>query len=446
MTADDWATISQRLGNCVIAYRLSARRLIRWLALRCRDDFVATAGAALISAAAFASAAVAQPLNPHAKEPIGTAQQMYDGALSETLLVNTLRNTDRLFPTRTVARGAKVFSLPAGKPLPNVRFVLGGSTYDLADYVALNRVTGFLVIKDGRIALEQYRLGNTARTRWVSMSVVKSFTASLVGAAIQDGHIKSLDDQVPDYLPALRGSAYDGVSIRNLIEMASGVRWDETYTDPSSDRRRMLEIQNSQKPGGTLELMASLPRAALPGTRWNYSTGETQVVGALVQAAVGRPVAEYLSDRIWARFGMESDATWWLESPDGLEVGGSGLSATLRDFGRLGLFLLGGGKASGEQILPEDWVREAGTPKRIGLGMVDYGYMLWPIPNAAGTIDEGAFEARGIFGQHIYVNPRENVVIVVWSALPKPTNNIGINDNEVFAAIAQALHAEEKAP
>jgi CubicO group peptidase (beta-lactamase class C family) len=425
----------------VIAFRLSQQCPFRWLVSPYGDDVAAKAGATLICAV-LAGAAVAQPVNPHAKEPIGTVQQMYDGALSETLLVNTLRNTDRLFPTRTVSRGTKVYPLSAGKPLPNIRFVTGGNTYDLADYVALNRVSGFLVIKDGRIALEHYRLGNTAKTRWVSMSVVKSFTASLVGAAIQDGHIKGLDDQVADYLPELRGSAYEGVSIRNLIEMASGVKWDETYTDPSSDRRRMLEIQNSQKPGGTLELMASLRRAALPGMRWNYSTGETQVVGALVRAAVGRPVAEYLSDRIWARFGMESDATWWLESPDGLEIGGSGLSATLRDFGRLGLFLLGGGKAGGEQILPPDWVHEAGSPKRIGFGMVDYGYMIWPIPNAAGTIDEGAFEARGIFGQHIYVNPRENVVIVVWSALPKPTNNIAINDNDVFSAVAQTLHGE----
>src|ERR1700722_2732426 len=346
------------MGQWVIAFRLSERRPFRWLVSPCRDAAVGAVGAALVCCAVFVSAALAQPMNPHAKEPIGTVQQLYDGALSETLLVNTLRNTDRLFPTRTVAHGAKVFPLPTGKPLPNVRFAVGGNTYDLGDYVALNRVTGFLVIKDGRIALEQYRLGNTAKTRWVSMSVAKSFTASLVGAAIKDGHIKGLDDQVPDYLPELRGSAYDGVSIRNLIEMASGVKWDETYTDPSSDRRRMLEIQNSQKPGGTLELMASLPRAALPGMRWNYSTGETQVVGALVRAAVRLPVADYLSDRIWARFGMESDATWWLESPDGLEIGGSGLSPTLRDFGRLGLFLLGGGKAGDEAILPGDWVRD----------------------------------------------------------------------------------------
>jgi CubicO group peptidase (beta-lactamase class C family) len=398
----------------------------------------------VLTSAVLASAAIARPINPHASEPIGTVQQIYDGALPESLRVSTFRNIDRLFPSRTVARGSKVYPLPAGKPLQDVKFVSNGNAYDLDDYVSSNRVTGLLVIKDGRIALERYGSGNTEKTRWMSMSVVKSFTASLVGAAIQDGHIRGLDDPVTDYLPQLRGSAYDGVTIRNLVQMASGVKWDETYTDPASDRRRMLEAQNAQKPGGILELMAKLPRAAEPGTRWNYSTGETQIVGALVRAAVGKPLAQYFSERIWARFGMESDATWWLESPDGLEIGGSGLSARLRDYGRLGLFLLGGGRAGGEQILPQDWVREAGSRKQIGSRTVDYGYMLWPIPNAAGTINEDAFEARGIFGQHIYVNPAENVVIVVWGALPKPTGNVGIDDNDFFAAATLALHGQER--
>src|SRR5262249_50506687 len=300
-------------------------------------------------------------------------------------------------------------------------------------------VTGLLVVKDGKIALERYELGNTDKTRWMSMSVMKSFTAALVGAAIKDGRIKTIDDQVTTYLPQLRGSAYEGVTVRNLLQMASGVKWDETYTDPASDRRRMLDVQISRKPGGVLELMAKLPRAAEPGTRWNYSTGETQVVGALVRAAVGKPVARYLSERVWAKFGMESDATWWLESPDGLEVGGSGLSATLRDYGRLGLFLLGGGKAGGEQVLPQDWVREAGSPRPVGGRMIDYGYMLWPIPYATGTIHEGAFEAIGIYGQYLYMNPRENVVIVVWGALPKPTGTAVFNANRIFAAVILAL-------
>jgi len=387
----------------------------------------------------FASAANAQPVNPHAAEPIGTVRQVYDGALPPDVQVNTFRNIDRLFPTRTVARGNHVYPLPAGRPLQNLRFGSNGRDYDLHDYVSLNRVGGLLVLKDGKIALERYELGNTDKTRWMSMSVVKSATASLVGAALQDGHIKSLEDQVTAYLPQLANSAYRGVTIRNLLQMASGVKWDETYTDPASDRRHMLDVQISQRPGGVLELMSRLPRAAEPGTRWNYSTGETHVVGALVRAAVGRPLAEYLSERIWAKFGMESDATWWLESPNGLEVGGSGLSATLRDYGRLGLFLLGGGKAGGEQVLPVNWVKEAGSPKLIGSRMVDYGFMLWPIPNSAGTINEGAFEARGIFGQHIYVNPTEKVVIVVWSALPKPTGTAAIADDDFFAATSQAL-------
>jgi CubicO group peptidase (beta-lactamase class C family) len=390
----------------------------------------------------FASSANSQSINPHAAEPIGTVRQVYDGELFPDIQVNTFRNIDRLFSTRTVKRGDHVYPLPAGEPLGNFKFVSNARDYDLYDYVSLNRVSGLLVLKDGKIALERYELGNTENTRWMSMSVVKSFTASLVGAAIRDGYIKSLEDPVTVYLPQLAGSAYEGVNIRNLLQMASGVKWDETYTNPASDRRHMLELQISQKPGAVLELMAKLPRAAEPGTRWNYSTGETQVVGALVRAAVGKPIAQYLSERIWAKFGMESDATWWLESPDGLEVGGSGLSATLRDYGRLGLFLLGGGKAGDEQVLPEGWVKEAGSPKSVGGKNVDYGFMLWPVPNSVGTINEGAFAASGIFGQKIYINPKENVVIVVWGAPPKPTGKATIAENDFFAAASEALRAQ----
>jgi len=153
---------------------------------------------------------------------------------------------------------------------------------------------------------------------------------------VNNGYISNIDDPVTQYLSELKGSAYEGVSVRNLLQMASGVQWNETYTDPTSDRRRMLEVQIAQQPRGMIELMSELPRAAAAGIRWNYSTGETQVVSELVRAATNRPVADYLSEKIWARFGMEVDATWWLESPDVVEVGGSGLSATLRDYARFG--------------------------------------------------------------------------------------------------------------
>ncbi len=378
-------------------------------------------------------------MNPHADELIGTVQQVYDGALMPDVQVNTFRNIDRLFATAVVKHGSEVLPLPAApKPLENFRFETNGKTYDLYDYVSLNRVSGLLVIKDGRIAHESYQLGNTENTRWMSMSVVKSITATLIGAAIQDGHIKDIDDPIVQYLPELKGSAYDGVSVRNLLQMASGVGWNETYTDPKSDRRRMLEVQNAQTPGGVLQPMAKLPRATEPGTRWNYSTGETHVAGAGSRRGrqAGQPVPVG-ADLEQGRHGV--GRTWWLESPDGLEVGGSGLSATLRDYGRFGLFLLSDGVVGGERILPEGWVEVAGSPKTIKGEQVDYGYMLWPIPDSKGTPNEGAFEARGIFGQHVYMNPREKVVIVVWGALPKPQGMATVKDTDFFAAAVDAL-------
>jgi CubicO group peptidase (beta-lactamase class C family) len=396
--------------------------------------------ATLTTAILWAVCMVNQPAVSGPAESIGTVTQVYDGTLTSDIQVRTFRNIDRLFPVRVVKHGSHVLALPpAPRRLTRVAFSSAGKAYDLIDYMALNRVTALLVLKDGKIAYEDYEMGNSQKTRWMSMSMVKTITASLVGAAIKDGHIKSIDDPVTQYVTRLRGSAYDGVSIRYLLEMASGVKWDETYTNPASDRRHMLTAQIAQRPGGIMDLMAGLPRAGAPGTIWNYSTGETFVAGAVVRSAVGRPLADYLSERIWTKAGMESDATWWLESPDGLEIGGSGLSATLRDYGRFGLFLMNDGVAGGEKILPDGWVRDAGSSKTIGGKVVPYGYMTWPATAPAGSSNEGAFQAIGIYGQHIYVNPREHVVIVVWGALPKPSGKETIADDDFFAAATEAL-------
>ena len=377
---------------------------------------------------------------PAAVAGIGDIRAVYDGSLTSDIQVRTFQNIDRLFPVRVVARGRVVQSLGTGTAaLGNVQFLSGGVQYDLVDYLALNRVTGILVLKDSAVAYEGYALGNTPETRWMSMSVVKTITATLVGAAIHDGHIGGLDDAVTDYLRPLRGSAYADVTIRQLLQMSSGVGWDETYTNPASDRRRMLEAQIAQRPGGILELMAQLPRVAAPGSRWNYITGETFVAGALVQAAVARTLSDYLSERIWGRIGMEAPATWWLESPDGMEIGGSGLSATLRDYGRFALFLLGGGVAGGERILPEGWLAAAAAPQWIDGQRIDYGYMVWPFATPPALVSDGAFQAIGIFGQHIYMNPRERVAIVVWGAQPKPNGKAPVAPANFFAAVTQAL-------
>jgi CubicO group peptidase (beta-lactamase class C family) len=378
---------------------------------------------------------------PHRTEPIGTVRQMYDGVLTPALAVNTFRNIDRLFSTRPVPASTHPLQLPrAAASLSDVHFADQGKKYDLDSYLKLNRIAAILVLQDGQVRLERYRFGNTARTRWMSMSVAKSITSTLVGAALKEGAIGSLSDPVTRYVPSLAGAAYDGVSVRDLLMMASGVRWNETYSDPSSDRRRLLEAQISQVPGSALAVIKSLEKAAAPGTQFNYNTGEIQVLAEVLRAAVRRPLATYLSERIWSRFGMESDANWWLDSPDGTEIGGSGFSATLRDYGRFGLFILGGGIAAGDSILPSGWVREATTPK-----LADYGYLWWTAETPASRRDT-AFMALGIHGQYLYVNPAAKIVIVVWGARPHPSEGQVVNDWAFVDAVTAALTSGRTTP
>lgn len=371
------------------------------------------------------------PTYTHADEAIGTVREVYDGRLYPDIQVNTFRNIDRLFPTRTVHRGPAVHDLVNGPTaLDDLSFDHEGRRYDLYDVLSLNRVSGLLVLHDRQIVFEKYLLGNDETTRWMSMSIVKSMTATLIGAAIHDGLIKSIDDPIVDYLPRFEGTAYDGVTVRHILQMTSGVAWNETYTDPTSDRRRMLEAQIRQQPGDILDLMGALPRAAEPGTRWNYSTGETHVAGALVAAATGKHLADYLSEKIWTPAGMESDASWWLESRGGLEVGGSGLSATLRDYARFGLFLLNDGVIDGQRVLPDGWMSEAGSRKVVNGEVIEYGYMLWPL-------HDRSYAAIGIFGQFVFVDPDRDLVVAMWSAQPKPVGMHGVDEYVFLDAVSR---------
>ena len=378
---------------------------------------------------------------PHAEEPIGTVEQIYDGHLTPDLAVSTFRNIDRLFPVRTIEAGDSPRALPeAPQDLPTmVSFEIEGQAYDLYDFLALDNVTGLIVLKDGAVVYETYQRGNTPQTRWMSMSVAKSITSTLVGAAIRDGHIGSVDDMVVDYVPGLKGSAYDGVSILDILHMASGVEWNETYTDPQSDRRDLLRAQIAQQPGAAMKVMAALPRAAEPGTQHTYSTGETQVLAEILRGAVGKPLADYLSETIWQPYGMEADATWWLDSPDGVEIGGSGLSATLRDFARFGQFFLEGGVIDGTPVLPDGWTEDAGKPQTLKDGsVIEYGLMWWPGWTEPSIADK-AFAAIGIQGQNIYINPAKNIVIATHMAQPKPVGKEPIDPLVFFDAVAKAL-------
>jgi len=303
--------------------------------------------------------------------------------------------------------------LPAGTPL-EPRFADGGT---LDAYMAAHHVAGIMVVQDGRVRLQRYGLGATANTRWTSFSVAKSFTSTLVGAALRDGSIHSLDDKVTRYIPELAAGAYRDVTVRQLLTMTSGVRWNEDYADPKSDVAMMYE--GARQPGVPLlvSYMSPLPREFAPGERWVYKTGETDLIGILVTRATGKTLAAYLSEKIWKPYGMASDALWLKDEVDGTEAGGSGVSATLADYARLGQFLLDGGIANGKPALADGWIADA-TRKHADIGVPGrgYGYQWW-------TYDNGAFAGIGIFGQLLYVDPARHLVVVQMAAWPVATND-----------------------
>ena len=374
---------------------------------------------------------------------IGTARDIWDGSLYPDKAVRTYSNTDKIFPTRTIKAGGMPYPLPVSdNVIKALTFKSAGKTYDLPDYVALNRMVGLLILKDGKIVFEHYDFGFTPKTRWMSMSIAKSFVSTLVGAAVKDGFIASINDPVTKYLPQLSGSAYEKVSVRDVLMMASGVKWDETYVDPASDRRKLLELQiASNKPGAIFDLMKSLSKATEPGITFNYSTGETVLIGEIVQAATKMHLADYLSQKIWKPLGMETDASWYLDSPNGHEVGGSGVLATMRDFGRFGQFILNGAQIDGKKIVPDWWLADATSAKPLaGVPSPNgYAYQWWTVKAEPGSIHEGVFMGRGIHGQYLYINPRYNVVVVGLGARPKPVGKNAIDDLDFLAAVVKKV-------
>ena len=369
--------------------------------------------------------------------------ELYNGQLRPDEEVWRLAQSDALLPSDKVARGTRALPLvPAPIPLSNLHFSSGGKSYDLHDYLALDRVAGLLVLKDGRVAYEDYELGTGSGTHWFSASIAKSITSTLVGAAVQDGSIASLDNSIGQYLPAMNQGAYAAVTIRQALQMASGVQWNEAYAQETSDRRQLLKLQLAQKPGSMLQFMSERARATTPGNLWHYNTGEAFVVGAVVEAATRQSLTHYLSEKIWKPWGMEGDASWWVESPGGTGFGGGGLSATLRDYARFGLFVMNDGVIGGRRVVPAGWFDEAGSRKKIGESWVDYGYYWW-IPPQDRSAHTGAFEAIGIFGQYLYVNRRARVVIAVLSAQPKAEGMEPVASNDFFAAVVEALQAHE---
>src|ERR1700742_847771 len=242
------------------------------------------------------------------------------------------------WPHRVIRRGDAVRPLPPhARSLADLTFEVGGTRLSISDHMTRCRVAGLLILKHGEIALERYGMGNGPESRWTGFSTAKAIVATLGGAELPNGAIGSLDDGCEQYLPRLRGSAYEGITIRNLLRMCSGVAWrEEDDADGRSEVYRLTKAMLSRRPGSILELMCKLPRAHPQGTVFNYSTGESCLIAALVVAATGRPLADYCAEKIWRPAGMEADGYWQLECEGGLEMGGFGVSARLRDVGRFG--------------------------------------------------------------------------------------------------------------
>ena len=307
---------------------------------------------------------------------------------------------DQLFPTRTITASTDPRPLvETPLPLGQLAYQVDQTEQTIDQLLEDRRVRGFLVLQGNRILLEHYAQGHGPDTRWISFSVTKSVTSMLIGAAIRDGFIDSVKDAVTRYLPRFTGSAYETVTVGQVLQMASGIAWTEDYDDPESD---------VAKAGGAnglnlLNYLSELERSAAPGERFNYNTAETNLAGEILRAAIGNNATTYLERTIWHPFGMADDATWLLGEPYGGELGGCCISATLRDYGRLGLFAKSQYLGTGSPTVDHAFMQESTVPSH---GYDGYGYLWW-------LWGDNIFSAIGIFGQHIYVNPALDLVVAM---------------------------------
>lgn len=309
-----------------------------------------------------------------------------------------------------------------------IQYRVDQKTYHLNDYLKSQNVAGLIILKDGKIAYEYYGRGNNATTLWTSRSVAKSVVATLIGIAIQQGKIKSLDDPIIQYLPDLKGSAWEKVSLRQLMQHTSGVQWNENYKDPNSDFAKMTYCEVEQDPDACVYQNVKQVKAKYePGAVWSYNTGGAFLVGKVLEAATHENIAKYLEHNVWQRVGMEREGVWQSYKRNVTDMGGHGFNATLRDYARFGQFVMTEGQVlNGEKMLPNGWLAESINWNKAKGSVWDdypngkYGFQWWnthatygsPLttPNADTT-----FWGLGIFGQMLAINPKDKIVMVQWS-------------------------------
>ena len=320
--------------------------------------------------------------------------------------IEGFRNIKEILPARLISKSGQPYQLTQNLiDLSGLNYNFDGKKYSIDDYIKTFKVAGLIVVRDGVILYEDYNFGNNELSKWVSFSVTKSVTSMLLGAAIQDGFINSVEDEVTTYLPQLANSKYEGVTIKEVLHMSSGVDWNEDYTDPQSD----VNIAGAMNSLTLYKYLKTLGVSASPGSKFNYNTGETNLLGGIVRSAIGNNLSSYLEQKIWKPFGMEHDAFWTTDTDFDQELGGCCINASLRDYARIGIFAMDNGLLiDGTMTLPEYWMDESTTPSP---NYDYYGYQWW-----LDGKEYSSFYADGIFGQFIWIDPISRTVVAMHSA------------------------------
>lgn len=314
--------------------------------------------------------------------------------------------------------------------------VLGTGTKSLNDYFERNPATAVLIAQGDTVLLERYQYARQPEQRFTSFSMAKTVIAMLVGVALRDGRIRSLDDLAQDYAPGLQGTEYGKTPLRHLLTMSSGVQFREDYDSQDDSARLSRATIWGQSEGGPSVAKLFNRRIAAPGQRWYYASAETFVLAVVLRQAIGQDIAMYFSEKIWKPLGAEQEATWLVDA-SGQEVGYMGFNATLRDYGRLAMMMARSGVAQGKQLVPAAWVQEMTTahflPSRTGRWF-GYGYQTWIFPDLDGT-----YAFQGVRGQAIYVDPSRHLVLVHLAVRASARDPGGADTNALWRAIKQRV-------
>ena len=362
----------------------------------------------------------------------------------ENKIVENFRTVKEYFPVKKLTRSPNPTIYPKAQNIPLPKsFMLEGKEVDTQWFLEGSKTTGLIVLQNDSITFENYYLGNTESTNNISWSLAKSFISALFGIAIDEGHIKDLSETVETYVPSLKGSGYEGVQIKDVLQMSSGIGFNEDYGDFYSDINRWgraFALGKSQN-----DFAASLKRERTPGTYHHYVSMDTHVIAMILTNATKKSITQYMQEKLWNPMGMEYEAFWVMDN-SGMEVAFGGLNTTLRDFAKLGTLYLNKGKWRDQQLISEEWIKASTTPDAPHLipgenpnSAHDFGYgFQWWIPES----NKGEFIGQGVYNQTIYVNPSSRTVIVKLSANDKFNDKTYIPSQheaalEFFRAIVQ---------